>query len=179
MILEKVITFQTMTEETINSKEKKGKPRFEKIKVFFENNIIRKISQRCQEIFTEGFRKSYYFFHCLLIFFVCYVFLFGTDLLHLVIILLLVSIDSFSIVVMHNCPLTQMEKKYLKDSTNDERKRMLKHLGISYKCEHVYENQIETMVNIWLLVSSKILIILFLKMTHFKIVDGSNIYTLK
>jgi len=143
------------------------------------NNIIRKSAHFLYNIFNL---KNIHFLHYniihdLLIFILAFIIIFNTNLYYLVIIILIVSLDAFSIVVLHQCPLTILEKKYLKRTSCEERKTILKNLGIFYKCNHYYENQIELLINVWLLVVGKCLIIILLKTFHCKLVDNTKIYT--
>ena len=50
-------------------------------------------------------------------------------------------------------------------------------LGIMYNCDHEYEKQVELLINAWMLVSGKMLFILFLKTLNIKLTNYNNIYT--
>ena len=88
--------------------------------------------------------------------------LFSNNLYHLLICLLIVSLDGIANVVCHDCPLTTLEKKYLKTSICHNRKKILKNFNILYNCNHIYESQLELIVNIWSLIVCKILIIILI-----------------
>jgi hypothetical protein len=90
--------------------------------------------------------------------------------------LIIISLDAFSIVVLHQCPLTILEKKYLKKTSCEERKNILKNVGIFYKCNHYYEHQIELLINVWLLVACKCLVIILLKTFNIKLIDNMKLY---
>ena len=129
-------------------------------------NIIRKISNRIRKsIKKSGFKEIigiiYTYIHYLIIFWVGFVFAFNTNVVDLCILLVIVSLDAFAVVVLHGCPLTSLEQKYLNTNSSDERCNILKKSQILYTCEHEYEKQIELMINIWLLVAGKCLILLF------------------
>ena len=161
-------------------KEKEEKPR-KKFDVYeyIKNNGIRKISNFLHDNFdlkNITIRKSYIMIHSLLIFLVSFAFIFSTNIIHLIIVLIVVSLDAFAIVVMHCCPLTILEKKYMKHSSSDLRKECLKNLGISYKCNHVYENQIELLINIWLLIAIKCLTIIFFSVANIKLTNYYGLY---
>lgn len=163
------------TNEYNNTKPKK----IFNIYKYLKNNVIRKVSNYLYDNFNlKDFKikKMYILIHGLLIFLVGFIFMFNCNILHLIIVLIIVSLDAFSIVVLHNCPLTLMEKKYLKHSSNDIQKKCLKNLGISYNCDHIYENQIELLINIWMLIAGKCLIILFLKTTNIRLTNYYNLY---
>ena len=164
--------------EEIEEKEKEDE-KTKTLLTIFQENIIRKISNRYHPFFLQcnkTFQQCYIYIHNFLIVFTSFIFLFSNNLFHLAIVLLIISLDAFSIVVMHNCPLTQMEKKFLNTSTSDERKRIMKNLGISYHCDHIYEQQIELMINVWLIVVGKILVILFLKTANIRLINYNGIY---
>ena len=82
-----------------------------------------------------------------------------------------------SIVFLHECPLTTMEKKYLGITSCEIRNEFLEKSGIMYKFDHDYEKQIELLINIWTIIASKCLLIIFLKMFNVQLIDTSNIYS--
>lgn len=142
------------------------------------NNIIRKTANF---IYNKLNLKNsnfihYNFIHDLFIFFMAFIIIFNTNLFYLAIILFIISLDAFSIVVLHQCPLTILEKKYLKKTSCEERKKILKNVGISYKCNHYYENQIELLINAWLIVACKCLIIILFKTFNIKLIDNTKLY---
>ena len=108
--------------------------------------------------------KQYHIIHNFYIGLIVFILLFNNNLFHLSILLLIISLDAFSIIVLHNCPLTILEKKYLKTSLFEIRNKLIKKTGIHYKCNHEYEQTLESVINIWMMISSKCLIIIFLKM---------------
>ena len=143
-------------------------------------NICRKIANRLNEWIdfkALGYTEYYTIIHHVFIFLVGFVSLFNHNIVHLSILLLIISLDAVSIVLLHECPLTTMEKKYLKISSCDVRREHLDSLGIMYNCDHEYEKQIELLINCWMLLSGKILIILFLKTFNVKLINYNNIYT--
>lgn len=104
----------------------------------------------------------YQFLHNIIIVCGVIIILFNNNLWHLILCLLIVSLDGIANIVCHDCPLTTLEKKYLKTSLCHDRKKILKKLNISYKCNHIYESQLELIVNVWALIVSKILIIILI-----------------
>ena len=101
---------------------------------------------------------------------------FSTSLWHLLIILVIISFDAISIIFLHECPLTALEKKYLGKTGYDEHIENYKKSGIMYNCNHQYEKQIELSINAWLLVTLKMLTIVFFEQFNVKLQDASNIY---
>jgi len=143
-----------------------------------KNNSVRKF---VNSIYDKCNLKSiniinYCLVHDIFIFVIAFIILFNNNLFYLSIVLLIISLDAFSIVVLHKCPLTSLEEKYLKKSSCEERKQLLKKLGISYNCNHEYENQIELLINVWMLVSGKCLIIILLKTLNIQLIDYCNLY---
>ena len=68
---------------------------------------------------VKGF--YYYFLHLIIITFISFVGFFSTNLIHLSMVLLIVSLDAWSVIVVHGCPLTFLEKKYLNTSSCEQR----------------------------------------------------------
>ena len=90
--------------------------------------------------------------------------LFSKNLSHLALILFIISLDAFAIVVRHDCPLTDLEEKYLGISGKRQINEFLKSCGLVYNCSHLYESQIELVINFWALTACKIVILIVLKM---------------
>jgi hypothetical protein len=142
-------------------------------------NIVRNVSCLINENinwsdYIRGY--TYTFIHNIIICSIAFVGIFSSSWVHLTCLLIVVSLDALSIVVLHECPLTSLEKKYLGVSGSDNRTYILKKAGIMYKCNHNYEKQIELLVNVWCLIACKILIIIFFKTFHIKLNDDGNIY---
>lgn len=149
-----------MKEKTKSKLNTKTKTKLEK-KIKKHKNIIRDISKD----FIKYFTGCYYgFLHTILIVFGAALILFSNNIFSLCALLLIISLDAFAIVVRHDCPLTQMEQKYLGISGKRQINEFLKKCGVVYNCSHLYESQLELMINIWALTACKIVILLFLKM---------------
>jgi len=130
------------------------------IKSEIQQNIVRRIYIAIQKYipFVKGI--YYNILHFLLILGCCIVLLFNNNVYHLSILLLIVSLDSISIVFLHDCPLTKLEKQYLNISGRELMNIAYKKLGVLYKCDHFYESQLELLINVWSLVVLKILFII-------------------
>lgn len=132
-------------------------------------NVIRDISKCVKNFFKKNNISTkivgwyYQFIHYLIIILVAIVMLFNNNPFHLTLLLIVISLDAFSIVILHNCPLTILEQKYLKTSLVKERMDNFRKSKIVYKCHHVYEQQIELLINVWSLIASKILFVLTMK----------------
>jgi hypothetical protein len=81
----------------------------------------------------------------------------------------MIAIDAFTLVVIHDCPLTMLEKKYLGTSITEVKQTFLKNIGILYHCNHEYESQLEFVINIASIIIFKILMIIFMKLLHIKL----------
>lgn len=143
-----------------------------------ENNTVRQISNFIYDKlhFKNINIKSYNVIHDIFIFVIAFIIMFNNNLYYLTILLIIVSLDALSIVVLHKCPLSTLEKKYLKKSSSEERKKLLKNLGIVYNCNHEYENQIELLINAWMLVAGKCLFIIFLRTFNIKLFNYNELY---
>jgi hypothetical protein len=145
-----------------------------------EDNVIRKCCMYLYKKFNLKEVKESTFYrhvHDTFIFLVSFITLFSMNLTHLAILFIIVSFDAFAIVVMHACPLTALERKYIKRSSCDDRDELLGALGISYNCNHEYEKQIELLVNVWLMVAGKCMCIIIMKMFNIKLFNYNNIYS--
>lgn len=129
-----------------------------------DKNILREtfaIIKPYFEFFIGGYYQS---LHCGVAGFGIFVILFSCNLFYLIIILLMLSLDAFTITVLHDCPLTLLEKKYLQISAASLRQKTIQKLGIVYKCNHLYEAQLEFVINAATITIFKILCIIVLRM---------------
>ena len=138
----------------------------EEIKKLLGFNIIRKLTGTFKKSFGRDFviGSLYYSIHQVFIFLIGFISTFSFNIIFLCAILVIVSMDALSIVVLHDCPLTIMEKKYLGTSVCEHRNIILKELGISYRCDHIYEQTIELLINVWMLLAMKICLVIVFKM---------------
>jgi len=102
----------------------------------------------------------YGFLHWLYALFIGIILLFEKKIIHLFILLIIISIQTYSIILFRKCPLTLLERKHEKKKNH---KKILQHAGIDFKCNHEYESSIETMILIWILLSLKIFILIIKK----------------
>jgi hypothetical protein len=131
----------------------------------------------------QGFTNTligsfYYVSHCILMLVGVFIICFNINIIHLCCTLIIISLDAFSIVVLHGCPLTQLEQKYLNTNTSEERYNFFKKCGIVYSCQHEYDKQIELLVNVWLLIAIKCLVLIGLNTFHIKLHNTNEIYKL-
>lgn len=171
---------------TLNCKKNKKneKNQNKKIKRYklINKNFFRNISKYILNVLKRKGIKNvligcyYGYLHFLIFILVGFNLLFNMNVYHLVVLLVIVSFDAISIVILHNCPLTTLEEKYLGINSCEERTYQLKQLGVFYKCKHEYEKQLELLTNVWALIAVKCLAIMFLKMFNYKLNNWSNLY---
>lgn len=148
-------------------------------KIDTDKNVVRQITNYLNSVFNLNKLKGelYFYIHIYIMFIICFVSFFTTSVSVLLIVLIIVSLDAISIVFLHECPLTTMEKKYLGTTSCEMRNERLNNAGIMYNCDHDYEKQIELMVNVWTMIATKCISIIFLQMFNYKLVDTAQIYT--
>jgi hypothetical protein len=127
-------------------------------------NKLRDLSNASSNFVKQVIGNYYGLLHSILIIGGAAIILFSKNLIHLSIILLIISLDAFAIVVRHDCPLTDMEEKYLGISGKRQINEFLKSCGVVYNCSHLYESQLELVVNFWALTACKIVMLICLKM---------------
>jgi hypothetical protein len=109
------------------------------------------------------FGGYYTFLHSFFVIAIGYLILFDNNMTHLVIGLLIMSLDGYANVVLHDCPLSMVENKYLEKSGIETRLEFLRTLGIMYSADNKYDIQLETIINAWTLISGKILMLMCLR----------------
>ena len=127
-------------------------------------NKIRDLSNLSSDFMKYVIGNYYGMLHTMLIIGGASIILFSKNVCHLSVLLLVMSLDAFAIVVRHDCPLTQMEEKYLGISGKRQINEFLKSSGLVYNCSHLYESQLELVVNFWALTACKIIMLICLKM---------------
>jgi len=157
------------------NKNKKQKTIVKTIKSNIIRNLCGFINEKASFKNIKG--NVYLQIHNYIILTILFVTIFNNSIIHLIIILIIISLDAFSIVVLHECPLTCLERKYLGESSIDIRNKFLKNLKISYNCDHDYEKQIELLINIWCIVVVKILCIVVLSTFKIHLHNFNNIYS--
>jgi hypothetical protein len=118
----------------------------------------------------------YQMLHTLFIWLIGFIMLFDCNIIHLIILLMIVSLDAISVVILHECPLSILERKHTGTCLCDVRTFMLKRSGISYHCDHEYEKQIELLINVWTLISGKCLALIFFNFVNIKLINYNNLY---
>jgi hypothetical protein len=154
-----------------NIKRKKCKKIKEKITVkeseiisILPRNVVREfLNNVINKDFKSKILGSYYvIIHSLIMYFGMTIILFSNNIYHLFAILLFVSMDALSVVILHDCPITLLEKKYLDSSMAQLKEQQLKECNIVYKDNHLYETQIELLINLASIIILKILVLIFM-----------------
>jgi hypothetical protein len=132
-------------------------------------NMVREVSNQLSPFLKKTIGTYYLIIHNLIALFGCFVFLFSNNIIYLSIVLNMIILDCMSIVFLHDCPLTMLEKRYLNTSMVEERQKTLKKMGIVYECTHEYETQLELLINVWSFIALKIFFIIIMNMTNIKL----------
>jgi hypothetical protein len=133
-------------------------------KIKKHRNKIRDLSNLSSDFMKYVIGNYYEMLHTILIIGGAAIILFSKNISHLAALLFIMSLDAFAIVVRHDCPLTEMEEKYLGVSGKRQINEFLKNSGLVYNCSHLYESQLELVVNFWALTACKIVMLICLKM---------------
>jgi hypothetical protein len=97
------------------------------------------------------------------------VLLFDTNVIHLILMFNLLAVDAFSCIILKNCPLTVLERKYLGKTWMSTRFEVLQTLGIDHHCCHEYEATLETLMNMGGLFILKLSVLFILSLFPFSI----------
>jgi hypothetical protein len=98
--------------------------------------------------------------HCIFMFLIGVIILFVKNKLFLCMTLFILSLDAIANVVLFDCPLSALEKKYLNTSIIDTRLKMLQYSGMMYANNRSYDTQLEVIINGWTLCAAKILFLI-------------------
>ena len=155
-----------------DKKGKKGKNNKEKpLSKELKDNNIRKICQYLGPFVKDSIIGSYYYYIHLFIMTMCGLIIFFSKNIHyLTILLIIVTLDLILMVILHDCPITMYEQKYLGTSGIVDKNKFLKSLGIFHQCNHYYEIQLETVINIWCVIISKITTLITCKLFNIDII---------
>jgi hypothetical protein len=146
-------------------------------KEIISNSNIRKIQKKIyshlnlnnENVFSFIKGLTYNLIHTLFILTLLFIGLFNVYLLQLIIILIIITLDACSVVILHGCPLTLLEKKYLKYDKYNDFCCYMDDLNILYTCDHEYENTLEFITIGWCIIVFKIISIILLKTFHIKL----------
>ena len=166
----------------MNKEVEEEKVTCEKYRNLCDENVFRVSSKNILEKLKQfGIENKilgivYICVHFLIIFLIGFIISFSNNIYYLCITLIIVSLDALSVVVLHSCPLTILEQKYLNITSSEVRRNNFKNANIVYDCEHEYEKQIEILINVWTLIAGKCLVLIFLKTFNLKLNNDNLIY---
>jgi hypothetical protein len=149
-------------ENCVNKKINKKK----KLINVINNSRARKITNCIREklnITDYVFGSYYYLLHYTFMILITIIFIFTNNITFLVILLNIILLDAASVVVLHDCPLSILEKKYLGISCVENRLYHMKNYNIMYTNSKVYDSTLDNLINAWSLVAIKILLLIIVK----------------
>jgi len=117
----------TLEKEGVRETKKSSSKNRKKLKMI-EDSAIRKFCMYLYKKFNlKDVQESTFYRHVhdTFIFLVSFIALFSMNLTHMTVLFIIVSIDAFAIIVRHGCPLTALERKYIKRSSCDDRDEIL------------------------------------------------------
>jgi hypothetical protein len=145
--------------------------------------FISKMDDFCNYVYKDNitFRELmiahyYKWLHGIYIYLLAIILFFNNNVFHLTILLNIILINTFAIVALEQCPLSNFEDKYIKQPISLERQLFFKNLNIKYTCDHEYEKTIELLVNSWILIALKCLTLICMKTFKIKVDNFDNIY---
>ena len=115
-------------------------------------------------VLTTCFGCYYTIVHLIFMTTIVNILLFSNNITYLTIISIIIALDIFENIMNHDCPLTSFEEKYSQNSTTHDFARRVSQLGIFCNCTHIYEKQINALMNIFLMILGKIVIILLVNL---------------
>lgn len=81
------------------------------IESFLCNNLFRKLSTYINNTFDiKKIKQMYVVVHQIYIYMLVFILMFNCNLVHLIIVLTIITLDGITVVILHQCPLTMMEK---------------------------------------------------------------------
>ena len=99
-----------------------------------KNNPMRVLCNTIYDFFNlkEAKFKRYDILHKIYMFSFWITLLFCNNIFHLTVVINIIAINIFGVVLFHGCPLTHLEKKYLKKTSFKKERLFLKKMGILY-----------------------------------------------
>jgi hypothetical protein len=129
--------------------------------------FIYKLFKKCGIL--TFFKSNYYgLIHWIYAIFIAIIILVNNNICHLLVVLFIISLNALAIVICHQCPITMLEKKHTGTSLTDNKIRFYKNLGVSYKCTHSFEQELEVVINVWAVIAVKCLLLVLLQTFNVK-----------
>ena len=151
--------------------KRKGKNILQYYNKIISENITRTLCKKIPNNIKTYIGYYYSILHFVIAFFGTVVILFSNNIFYLLSIMIIIILDAMAIVFLNDCPLTMLEHKYLKHSYCNSQKQFLKNLGILYECNHLYESQLEVLINAWSFTAIKIFVLICADMMSIKITN--------
>jgi len=129
----------------------------------YNNNKMRQFINVISPYIKPYIGYFFYYIHFFFMIFSVLCLCLTNNILHLSSLLLIMALDVIFILTVHQCPLTILEKKYLGTSINHEIKETFQKAGINYKCNHIYESQLECVITMCSMISSKMFVLIFVE----------------
>ena len=129
----------------------------------YNNNKMRQIINIISPYIKPYIGYFFYYIHVFFMIFSVLCLCLSNNILHLSSLLLIMALDVIFILTVHQCPLTILEKKYLGTSINHKIKENLQRAGINYRCNHIYESQLECVITMCSMISSKMFVLIFVE----------------
>lgn len=142
----------------------KTKPKESEKTVPLGENIVRTISNFIQPYIQPVLGMYYGILHMMIMCIGAIVLLFDTNIYHLLVLLIIVTLDGIACVILHNCPLTILERKYLGTSIVGTHMFLYQNMNVCYTCDHEYEITLEFIFNMAALLTSKIFLLIVSKL---------------
>ena len=139
----------------------------------YNDNIVRKILFMIKPYIGFLIGSYYSVMHYALMIFFALITLFNNNIICLSGTLIIVICIGCVNVLIHDCPLTRLERKYLGKSNVKILKKQIKKLGIHYRSNNIYEYQLEILTNIGALIAFKIFGIIFIRTFDIKLITES------
>jgi len=136
-------------------------------KITVDRNIVRERINECSSIVglnNKTIGKIYVIIHYIFMALILFIILFNNNIYHLLICVNILFLDCLSVIILHSCPLSLLEKKYMGISERESITKTFKNMDILYKCDHEYEKQIEILTNVLIIVIIKCLLIICFRM---------------
>ena len=145
------------------------KSQYSNIQTKIENSSVRNISNIIKPYLNKIIGNYYVLLHCSIMLCSGIILLFDNNISHLLILFNIACLDCIACVVLHDCPLTILENKYLYNSIVKDKSDILKKSNILYKCNHQYEKTLEFLTNMVSFIFGKIIILMLMKLFKLQI----------
>jgi hypothetical protein len=91
----------------------------------------------------------------------CTILLLSNNLFYILILLNITLLDIFCIIVLKECPVFKLEKKYNSKTQIQWKAILYKYFHLEYHCRHYYEMQLDFLINLHISIYIKVFALLF------------------